>query len=76
MRLKTKPNSQIKNRIKRFLHNELKELGINSKIVGITTDNAADIKSATTSGFGVRFSCVAHNSNFILKPVVSHKKCE
>ncbi len=51
-------------RLKKFLLNEIKKLGIESKIFSITTDNGSDIKSATSSHeFGIRFSCDAHNIN-------------
>jgi len=64
----------LKERLKAFIENELKSLGISDKISGITTDNAADIKSATSNGFGIRISCLAHNCNLTVKPVTSHKK--
>ena len=64
----------LKERLKAFIENELKSLNISEKISAITTDNAADIKSATSSGFGIRISCLAHNCNLTVKPVTSHKK--
>jgi hypothetical protein len=64
----------LQERLKEFIENELKSLNIIDKISAITTDNAADIKSATSSGFGIRFSCLAHNLNLTVKPVTSHKK--
>ncbi len=52
-------------RLKWFILNEIRKLGIESKIFSITTDNGSDIKSATSSPyeFGIRFSCDAHNIN-------------
>jgi hypothetical protein len=55
------------NRIKNYLQYEVNQLGIENKIVSITTDNASDIKKATKSGFGWRFSCSAHNLNLTVK---------
>lgn len=54
------------NRINNFITKEINKLNIASKLVGITTDNAADIKAAT-SNITERFSCVAHNLNLVLK---------
>ena len=62
------------NRIKPFLLREIKKLGLKEKIISITTDNGADIKSATSNGFGTRFSCLAHNLNLVAKSIVSFKK--
>ena len=51
-------------RLKKFIINELKKLGIESKVFSITTDNGSDIKSATSSHqFGIRFYCDAHSIN-------------
>ena len=49
-------------------------LEIGDKIVSITRDNAADIKKATLSGFGEPISCIAHNMNLRVKPLVTRKK--
>ena len=48
----------LKERLKAFIENELKSLNISEKISVITTDNVADVKSATSSGFGIRISCL------------------
>ena len=56
-----------------FLQREVNSYKIKDKIVTITRDNAADIKKATISGFGESISCIAHNMNLTLKPVVSNK---
>ncbi|CAF1298723.1 unnamed protein product [Adineta steineri] len=54
----------LASRLKKFILNEIKKLNIESKIFSITTDNGSDIKSATSSSeFGIRFSCDAHNIN-------------
>ena len=51
-------------RLTKFIIHEIKKLDIESKIFSITTDNDADIKCATSSSeFGIRFSCDAHNIN-------------
>ena len=62
------------NRIKPFLLREIKKLSLKEKIIPITTDNGADIKSQTSNGFGTRFSCLAHNLNLVAKSIVSFKK--
>ncbi len=61
-------------RLKTFLQREINSYNIKDKIVAITRDNAADITKATSSGFGESISCIAHNMNLTLKPVVSNKK--
>ena len=59
-------------RLRRFLLNEIKKMGIESKIISITTDNGSDIKSATSSyEFGIRFSCDAHNINRTVSTALS-----
>lgn len=54
-------------RIKAYIQYEIKRLEIEGKIVSITTDNANDIKKATSNGFGERISCAAHNLNLVVK---------
>ena len=54
-------------RIKKFISYEIEKLQIKDKVVSITTDNANDIKSATSTGFGIRFSCAAHLLNLIVQ---------
>jgi len=54
--------------IKEFIIKELDKLGISTKIVSITTDCGADIKSATSgSEFGFRTDCLAHDLNNVVK---------
>jgi hypothetical protein len=60
--------------IKSYLLRQLNKFGILDKIVAITTDNGADIKKATTNGFGTRISCFAHNMSLTAKSVISFKK--
>lgn len=57
---------QLSTRLETFILNEITKLDISEKVVSITTDNAADIKSAG-SRITDRFSCMAHNINLILK---------
>lgn len=64
----------LKERLQVFVQNEINQYKIKNKIVSITTDNGADFKSATSSGFGIRFSCLAHNLSLTLKPFCSQKK--
>lgn len=61
-------------RLKQMIKNELRILNIADKIVAITTDNASDIKNATSVSFGVRMSCFAHNLNLVLKQIIKFKK--
>lgn len=52
------------NRIESFILKEINILNMNTNFVGITTDNAAD-KKAATSNITQRFSCFAHNLNLV-----------
>jgi hypothetical protein len=61
-------------RLKSFIELEINSLELGDKIVSITRDNAADIKKATLSGFGEPISCIAHNMNLTVKPLVTRKK--
>jgi len=60
--------------LKNFIQKELTKLEIVDKIVGVTADNASDIVKATSSGFGIRFSCFLHNLNLTLQPLVKQQK--
>ena len=64
----------LAHRLKIFIQKEINSFQISEKIVSVTRDNAADIKKATSSDFGESISCIAHNMNLTLKPVVSQKK--
>lgn len=57
------------NNIAQYLEFELNRLNIRpEQVVSITTDNGSDIKKATsTSKFGYRISCMAHNLNLIVQ---------
>ncbi len=53
-----------KERLRRFILNEIKKLNIKSKTRSVTADNGPDIRSATTNmGIGIRISCVVHLLN-------------
>lgn len=64
----------LSDRLNRFIDNELNKLDIKPLVRGITSDNGADMKKATSSGFGDRVSCFCHNLNLTLKPIVVTKK--
>jgi hypothetical protein len=53
----------------RFISAEMNKLEIADKIVGITTDNGADIKAATTDLWpqSSRMSCIAHSINLVVQ---------
>jgi len=53
----------------RFISAEMNKLVIADKIVGITTDNGADIKAATTDLWpqSSRMSCIAHSINLVVQ---------
>ena len=60
--------SHTKERLRRFILNEIKKLNIESKVRSVTTDNGPDIRSATTNmGIGIRISCVVHLLNATVK---------
>ena len=45
----------------------MESLKIKEKIAGITIDNAAVMKKATNTDFGIRCSCLAHILNLIVQ---------
>ena len=49
--------------IRHYIEHELEVLGIKDKIVGITTDNAADMKAAVKKDLGLSISCLCHILN-------------
>lgn len=54
-------------RLNAFIAREIQKLGIETKVISITTDSGSDIKAATSSGqFGTHFSCDAHNINLTI----------
>ena len=63
----------LSKRLKAFIQNELDRLGISKRIISITSDNGADIKSAVATDFGVPISCFCHNLNLVVKPLVHSK---
>ena len=44
----------------------MEKLDIQSKVVGVCTDNGSDIKKAALEGFKERFACLAHNINLTI----------
>ena len=59
-------------RIRLYIEYELDSLGIDKNcIVAITTDNGADVRSATIDGFGQRVSCLAHNLHLTINKGLS-----
>jgi hypothetical protein len=61
--------------IKAHLKHELDFYGITDNIVSITTDNASDMKKATTdTGFGLRFGSFTHILNLILVNGLNFRK--
>ena len=54
--------------LKAYIEYELKSLDISPiKISSITTDNAQDIKNATSVGFGIRIGCLCHILNLVVQ---------
>ena len=56
------------NRLAKFIKHEMVSLGIEQKVLSITTDNAPSIvKAISERGIGVHLSCMAQNFNLIIK---------
>ena len=54
--------------LRTYIKYELEQLGIDTKICGTTSDNGSDVKKATrTVEFGIRFWCIAHCLNLVVR---------
>jgi hypothetical protein len=64
---------KLSKNINDYIAYELERFGLtHCSHAGITTDNASDMKAATSHGnFGLRFPCIAHTLNLI----VHHRLC-